>query len=258
MLSFICLVTTILASALSVEANGLNHIVGGTLAHRCEFPHIVFVYTTKDGKHFGCGGSIVDKNHIVTAAHCMAGNVEKVDVLLGSLDKRTMPVWKTVSRFSKHKGFASLRTTVVNDVAVLTLSTPIRFTSCIKPIRMAAPGEKFVGDCTIAGWGRTGNTLPTSEVLLRADIPIMDKAVCKKRLATIFDQHICGGGGMFFGKTTCKGDSGGPLMCTSANDGQRVLAGIVSYGWKCNTGLAIFTKVSYYLPWIKAAMNNMP
>lgn len=55
-----------------------------------------------------------------------------------------------------------------------------------------------------------------------------------------------------------QGDSGGPLMCKSAIDGSQVLAGIVSYGWKCNTGLAIFSKVSYYLSWVNSVRKVIP
>lgn len=258
MLPFICLINAVLLSALRVQGGKMNHIVGGTRAKRCEFPHIVFVYTKKDGKHYGCGGSLIDDKHVLTAAHCVGDGVTQADILIGSLDKRTMPTWIPVARFVRHSGYSRLKGTVLNDIAVLTMVKPVIFTPCIKPIRMANQGEEFVGDCTIAGWGKTSFSSPTSNELLRANVPIMKKTTCTKIATMILSQHICVGSGRLFAKTTCKGDSGGPLMCKSAIDGSQVLAGIVSYGWKCNTGLAIFSKVSYYLSWVNSVRKVIP
>ena len=42
-------------------------IVGGTIARNGEFPYQVSI--RKYGHHF-CGGSIIDKQYILTAAHC--------------------------------------------------------------------------------------------------------------------------------------------------------------------------------------------
>ena len=54
---------------------------------------------------------------------------------------------------------------------------------------------------------------------------------------------------------TCQGDSGGP-MAVKRPDGSSVLLGITSYGEGCaqrNTP-GVYTRVSYYVPWVKQVM----
>ena len=52
---------------------------------------------------------------------------------------------------------------------------------------------------------------------------------------------------------SCAGDSGGPLMVQSDEEGPMYLRGIVSFGKrKCNTGFpGVYTDISYYIDWIK-------
>lgn len=61
-------------------------IVGGTSASAGEFPFIASLQLS--GSHF-CGGTIINSNTIVTAAHCsvtsLIGSVRNVRVRLGSL-----------------------------------------------------------------------------------------------------------------------------------------------------------------------------
>ena len=53
------------------QENRDNRIVGGRAASSNEFPWIAFVQTQrKDGRHF-CGGSVISRRNIITAAHCV-------------------------------------------------------------------------------------------------------------------------------------------------------------------------------------------
>lgn len=51
----------------------LVRIVGGTDAAPGEYPGIVRVITEAQGTFYLCGGTIIDLEHIVTAAHCVHG-----------------------------------------------------------------------------------------------------------------------------------------------------------------------------------------
>lgn len=45
-------------------------------------------------------------------------------------------------------------------------------------------------------------------------------------------------------------------MCKSAEDGETVLVGIVSYGWTCKEGLGIYTNVAYFREWIENQVHR--
>lgn len=53
-----------------------------------------------------------------------------------------------------------------------------------------------------------------------------------------------------------QGDSGGPLQC-NMRDGRWYLAGVTSFGSGCaKPGFPdVYTRITYYLPWIKQQMR---
>ncbi|CAG0878656.1 unnamed protein product [Darwinula stevensoni] len=103
-----------------------------------------------------------------------------------------------------------------------------------------------------------------SEVLLQADVPIVDDATCAEKYKArgiVFDgkMQLCAGGQQ--GTDTCSGDSGGAAMFLLSGVPapaipKFVLGGVTSFGSvKCGTGLpAVYTRVQHFLPWI---INNI-
>jgi trypsin len=60
-----------------------NPIVGGTTASAGDFPYIVSIQ--KSGSHF-CGGSLLNANTVLTAAHCAVGQTaSSIKIRAGSL-----------------------------------------------------------------------------------------------------------------------------------------------------------------------------
>ncbi|VDL92771.1 unnamed protein product [Schistocephalus solidus] len=63
---------------------------------------------------------------------------------------------------------------------------------------------------------------------------------------------------VFEAGTLCAFDSGGPLMCTSGIDGQYIIVGIISFGFKCASGYpGIYARVSAFLDWIQQTTAQM-
>ncbi|CAI9740275.1 chymotrypsin-1-like [Octopus vulgaris] len=233
-----------------LESSRINYIVAGRKVADCEQPYIVHLLITKtNNENFRCAGTIVDNSHIITAAHCISSDVKYVYVLYGSVSKSKFTSLVKVSNYTVHTMFQKMDDNILNDIGLLTLSTPLQFNKCLQPLQLATACEKYQGDCLISGWGKTSMFGEEPDTLQTAEVPLMDQSKCAAYLA-IKEQQICAGTEKANGGAICGGDSGGPLVCTSAKDGSKVLVGIASFGWTCTEGVSVFTRVSYFKDWI--------
>ncbi|XP_014776750.1 chymotrypsin-1 isoform X2 [Octopus bimaculoides] len=239
-----------------LASSRISYIVAGRKVAECEQPYIVHLLITKtSNENFNCAGTIVDNSHIITAAHCISSDVKYVYILYGSVSKSKFTSIVRVSNYTVHKMFEKTDDNILNDVALLTLSTPLQFNKCLQPVQLATACEKYQGDCLISGWGKTSTLGEEPDTLQTAEVSLMDQGKCAAHLA-IKEQQICVGTGKVNSEAICRGDSGGPLVCTSAKDGSRVLVGVASFGWTCTEGVSVFARVSYFKDWIKTNLRS--
>merc|ERR1712106_415124 len=114
-----------------IERITLEHptrVVNGWPADKGEWPWIAALLN--NDRQF-CGGSLIDQNHILTAAHCVAHmsryDVANLKVRLGDHQIKTSgetEIFESkASRVVRHKGFS--QQTLHEDVAIITLETPV-------------------------------------------------------------------------------------------------------------------------------------
>jgi len=236
----------------------LPYIVNGYEAIKHEYP---FMAALMNRQRQFCGGSLIDDNHILTAAHCVAHmskyDVQNLRVRLGDHNIKTNSeanhVEKRVKRVIRHKGFSS--STLWNDVAILTLEDDVQYTSNIQPICLAQGRKKYVGNTvTVAGWGtlREGGSQPAS--LMKVDVKVWENSRCKESYGSsapggITSHMLCASES---DRDSCSGDSGGPLFDCPYN-GSCEQIGIVSWGIGCAKQQypGVYTRVTEMMPWIK-------
>ncbi|XP_074117338.1 serine protease 40-like isoform X2 [Sminthopsis crassicaudata] len=215
---------------------------------------------------FICGGSLIDSQWILTAAHCFQKSTDpsmyKVFVGYSKLyERNTHSLQLSVRTIFRHPDF-SKNHPFGSDIALLELSSPVGFSSYILPICLPTPGLYYEGksSCWMTGWGTLSETvlLPEGSYLQEAEIPLINSHLCNLFYGVpmrdnltydIKDDMLCAGD-IIHQRAICLGDSGGPLVCEFSETWMQV--GIASWGMPCNIPVSpsVFSRVSYYLDWI--------
>ncbi|XP_034244259.1 trypsin-1-like [Thrips palmi] len=257
------------------RARAATRIVGGSTALRGEFPWLVSI--TRGGGHF-CGGSLVSKRWVLTAAHCLCSGSseplrpEQVRVSVGQHDLREREASTVgVARLLMHPGYECSH--FVHDVALMKLSEDVQWGDTAWPACLpSATGTKDHSsfsdrEATAAGWGWTNensNKGGRADVLQKVQLRVLDNGQCRDwyksqgKKTKIRDTQICAGFESG-GRDSCWADSGGPLMVSDATDGGRVtVVGVVSTGIGCARPKlpGLYTRLSDYVPWIEDQIRD--
>lgn len=204
---------------------------------------------------FGCGGTVIDATHVLTAAHCAveaeadALPPEAFAVTVGStlLSEAGPENVYEVAGVEVHPSYDPL--THAYDAAVLTLAAPIENPN-VEPIPLVAIEGKVrkAKHAKVAGWGLRAFNVPASasDHLREASLKITGPRACRKafRGAGVRVSKATMLCGYAKGRDACQGDSGGPLFRRTANGPIQV--GITSFGIGCAfEGIpGVFTRLS--------------
>uniref|UniRef100_A0A3B4H2T3 trypsin n=1 Tax=Pundamilia nyererei TaxID=303518 RepID=A0A3B4H2T3_9CICH len=188
-----------------------SEIINGKKADEKSMQYMASVQNNK--KHT-CGGFLVSKDFVMTAAHC------RFDVVLGTHDlrKENKKMRYGVKMICRHPAFKE----VANGNDIMLLKKHFLALSLIPlPIQKLNLEENEI--CSVAGWGPTepGKSGYVNELQV-LDVPIINKDKCQKLWRRTLKNVICTGG--YKAKSgICQGDSGGPLVCNES------AVGIVSF-----------------------------
>jgi secreted trypsin-like serine protease len=239
-------------------------IIGGEDAAIASFPSLAYIEAQTGPKSgFSCTGSVIAPRVILTAGHCVL-NIESGQVVppsafavgTGVADLRQIVAANVfhVARSLSYPEFDP--STLHDDAGLLVLSSP----TPAPPLALATGADRSLygggAPVQIAGWGLTDpNSSDTPAVLQTTAAVVQPSDLCKKKVGGFYPfyspgvqmctttppNHTSGG---------CFGDSGGPVIGTSAA-GLPVELGIVSTGAPaCNTRLPnIFTRADKISTW---------
>lgn len=221
-------------------------ILHGDFASKGDWPWLVAMFLKKPrGLEFICAGSLVSENKVVTAGHCVKkknGYKVNPDDLVLKIGVHNIQDWteetsvtKSVLNIKIHEQY-DVGAILNNDIAVLTLGTPVTFTDYIRPVCLWTGDsdlELVVGKiASVVGWGKDEKGAPATPEPKVAKVPIVSTTTCKASKVEFFkltsDTTLCAGARDESGP--CNGDSGGGLYVRYG--GRWVLRGIVSKSLK--------------------------
>jgi len=234
-------------------------IIGDTKAAPNAYPWMVALLI--NGRSF-CGGTIIDNQHIITAAHCTDG-AETITILMGAHNLRASKeeepnrrvVNVTAENIHQHPNYNE--DTVTHDISIIRLDDKLEFNDAIRPICL--PNRQFINQffvneaVNVTGWGITGDRAGISPELQVTNVTVMNNGQCRQVFRDILTgNQVCT-------KTTptnspCRGDSGGPLFLkqTGPKGVYLMHIGIVSFGTQtCERGFPVaFTRTIAFLDFI--------
>ncbi|XP_074906000.1 chymotrypsin-like elastase family member 1 [Buteo buteo] len=244
------------------DLDEMQRVVGGTEARAHAWPsQISLQYYSNGNWHHTCGGSLIQRNWVMTAAHCVDSN-RNFRVVAGDHNLYRSDGSEQVFSLSKiiiHPYWNRNNVAGGYDIALLRLSSYATLNSYVQLAVLPSEGSILPNNypCYITGWGLTRTNGQLSSVLLQAYLPVVDHQICSSPSywgSTVKTTMVCAGGdGVHSG---CQGDSGGPLNCEV--NGRYQVHGVTSFvsSLGCNAKYkpTVFTRVSAYISWMKSVM----
>ncbi|XP_034488960.1 serine protease snake-like isoform X2 [Drosophila innubila] len=247
-------------------------IVGGQPANPKEFPNTARLghRNPQQGNiEWFCGGTLISKYFVLTAAHCFESDQGEVNIVrLGDLDFGTdqedaSPRDYAVKDYFVHQNFTSPE--LYNDIGLIKLAEPVQFDSYKHPACLPFENGENIGSFIAVGWGSNSLAGRSSTKLLKVKLDRFADEVCRRVIETSADypkgydndSQMCVGSSRPM--DTCSGDSGGPILVYHQDyPCMYHVMGITSAGIACGTPNipSIYTRVHFYLDWIKQTMSN--
>ncbi|KXJ68877.1 hypothetical protein RP20_CCG001302 [Aedes albopictus] len=255
-----------------IRLHGLRPLIkDGWQVEEGQWPWHVAVFNrlkSTDQFKYGCGGTLINEKHTLTAAHCVKRKrppfFYEIELHFGQHNLSKLSdnvVVRDVSEIHVHPEYEPNK----NDIAVLVMRLPVEYSDTVIPIcldqRMDLALQELEG--WVTGWGMTENGT-ISDVLRTVSLSVVSHLTCLQDDPNLFsnclnEKVFCAGNKK--GGSPGPGDSGGGMYISDGDRWQ--LRGIISFG-KFNelkksvdaSKYIVFVNIQWYLSWVKEILGE--
>lgn len=228
-----------------------ERILGGRVCDNEPHSYLISLQN-KWGRHV-CGGTLLNQNWVLTAAHCLRNKTHSVIAGKGTAGEQI----RGIKKLYRHPSYDF----VANDIGVLLVDKPFDKSQFISFIEIpskeiTATVKEFCPVALVMGWGvLTASSRIASPTLQCVDLPVLSKEECMryyKPHVQIFTRTMCTLSKEY--KDACQGDSGGPLICKERG----LQLGIISFGRECGDPYSpgVYTRVDKYAEFILRTIRS--
>eukprot|EP00562_Extubocellulus_spinifer_P007104 CAMPEP_0178514438 /NCGR_PEP_ID=MMETSP0696-20121128/24014_1 /TAXON_ID=265572 /ORGANISM="Extubocellulus spinifer, Strain CCMP396" /LENGTH=350 /DNA_ID=CAMNT_0020144515 /DNA_START=484 /DNA_END=1534 /DNA_ORIENTATION=+ len=253
------------------EGNNIDNlfvprIVNGDEAPVGRYPYYTSInLNTRFGASHTCGGSLIHRDIVLTAAHCYnPRNARFTSVRVGAYESSDRDdsnggqdtffesrieralVHPSYSTNTLNHDFALLKINPVDDPVLLGGMMNIDFSGS------SDRGLEHRDPLSVVGLGRLYDGGPIAKTLQEVELKFVDQCHRYFRFGAITNEMMCAAD-VQERQDSCRGDSGGPLFLKGENAGADVQVGVVSWGpGSCASGHpAVYSRISSVSDWIE-------
>ncbi|CRK88880.1 CLUMA_CG002636, isoform A [Clunio marinus] len=251
-----------------------GRIYNGKVVEKNQWPFLVALTYNPDGEFF-CGGTLISRSHVLTAAHCLQEKRQQTPLTpsqfvlhLGKYNLSLAHERGSITAFPEnikiHPNWNIFQIKYDYDIALIKMDGIVPLRSNIFPACLwtSALGMRNIQTGTVVGWGIIEDQLTSQHQLIprQIELKIVTNEVCyevEPMANLISSRTFCAIGEN--GSGPCKGDSGGGFFMKE--NSKWLIKGIVSSSLVTEEGncdvesYSIFTDISKFSNWIAKEMS---
>jgi secreted trypsin-like serine protease len=195
----------------------------------------------------GCSGTLIARDTILTAAHCIKSSKQLVFLRNSDGSRVTIEV-KASAKHPSYRPFTPQNKKLALDLAVVVLKQAVP--APFAPIALSG-GAAAGASITIAGWGRETQDKGANFGVLQSTSIEAVREMTPNHLALVDPSTKM----ERVGRGACSGDSGGPAIYNGGIAG--VLSMATGAGERGCGGLTLIVTVDNHIGWINATMRRL-